>query len=718
MVWRDKAATGRPSISTHEALHRHFFTGLLRQQLGPIRPTEYAPVPAPNEQPPAGDDLPEAVEKGDCCNRKDIYRVPTPQDPKKFHWVDEKPSHYGVVGDKSRTKKAREAFAVNIYHKFIDSADEWQIHEIKVNSKLLRVVLGAVLEGYPGLTQHSLESFSPPFLPFIHRWQALLDYKNNLDADSETKRHLELFQEVLEPILKESFDKIQAVEATGHAAFEDLNLIYIPAMMVLEHATDSVGIVRNCQFQVPPCGPTFWRVGVDVVDWDGRRCGLLAQEIRVYEYAGLRALTALEASPLEGLPEEDVVRKRLISRGRIFEKLRGHFFKAFTNEHEERVNDRVIIDARAYHKYGPSFRESNNASPYCPPHPHHDRSEFPNYAKLSEIGQLTWVQSMNRYSSAVTDTSGKPMEIDLTPMTDDQCLLAVHYVKCFNIEKKRFEKLDVTKIHDIPWAERAFDSLVLDQGEKDLVLALVDREQFKQGHSFDDFIGGKGQGMIMLLCGPPGVGKTLTAETVSEHLRRPLYKLGAGDLGTDARVVEQNLNRSLNVCGHFGAVLLIDEADVFMETRTTNNLQRNELVSVFLRLLEYYNGIMILTTNRTRSIDAAFESRIDITLTYNTLTESDRQQVWRNFLNTMDAKDVDVGEADLIKLAKWDFNGRQIKSAIKTACILATKKQEPLNASHLTLVLGLRKKALGMMDGGTSGEDTVIKGVAENGIGG
>lgn len=83
----------------------------------------------------------------------------------------------------------------------------------------------------------------------------------------------------------------------------------------------------------------------------------------------------------------------------------------------------------------------------------------------------------------------------------------------------------------------------------------------------------------MLLCGPPGVGKTLTAESVAEHLRRPLYKVGAGDLGITARSVENCLNLALKLCSHWGAVLLIDEADVFMEARTANNIQRNELVS-------------------------------------------------------------------------------------------------------------------------------------------
>jgi SpoVK/Ycf46/Vps4 family AAA+-type ATPase len=278
----------------------------------------------------------------------------------------------------------------------------------------------------------------------------------------------------------------------------------------------------------------------------------------------------------------------------------------------------------------------------------------------------------------------------------------------FKIEKKQWELLDITKLHEISWAERAFERLVLAQDEKDLLLALVDRNQSTET-KFEDFVGGKGQGMIMLLSGPPGVGKTLTAESVAEHLRRPLYKLGAGDLGIDARNVEHGLDKALRLCAQFGAVLLIDEADVFMEARSINNLQRNELVSVFLRLLEYYSGLMILTTNRLKSIDTAFESRVDITLSYESLTEADRAKVWRNFLATLDAKAIDIEEADVLELAKWNFNGRQIKSAIKTARILAAKKQERLNARHLDVVLNLRNKALSMMNGEGNVEASVEK---------
>jgi SpoVK/Ycf46/Vps4 family AAA+-type ATPase len=202
----------------------------------------------------------------------------------------------------------------------------------------------------------------------------------------------------------------------------------------------------------------------------------------------------------------------------------------------------------------------------------------------------------------------------------------------------------------------------------------------------------------MLLSGPPGVGKTFTAESVAEHLQRPLFRVGAGDLGITAHSVERYLDKALELCAHWGAVLLIDEADVFMEARSIDSLERNELVSVFLRHLEYYRGIMILTTNRLRSLDSAFESRIDISLPYNSLTEENRRSVWQNFFWTLDADNIDIDEKDITELAKWDFNGRQIKSAIKTARILAAKKQQPLDMTHLSTVLNLRAKTLKMLD--------------------
>lgn len=103
---------------------------------------------------------------------------------------------------------------------------------------------------------------------------------------------------------------------------------------------------------------------------------------------------------------------------------------------------------------------------------------------------------------------------------------------------------------------------------------------------------------IAVLHGPPGTGKTLTAEGISELLKCPLYMASAGELGTDSRFLEAELQKILDTCHAWGAILLLDEADVFLEKRNMHDIQRNALVSIFLRQLEYFQGILFLTTNR------------------------------------------------------------------------------------------------------------------------
>lgn len=244
------------------------------------------------------------------------------------------------------------------------------------------------------------------------------------------------------------------------------------------------------------------------------------------------------------------------------------------------------------------------------------------------------------------------------------------------------------------------EKLVLEKEEKALLLAITSNHQNDKPVHFDDFIPNKGKGIIILLSGPPGVGKTLTAEVVAEKTKRPLYRLGAGDLGTTVSAVEQHLQEALERCAYWNAVLLIDEVDVFLEERSTNDLDRNELVSTFLRLLEYYEGIMILTTNRISSIDPAFESRIDISLAYRDLNQAARAQVWRGFIQSIAEESVQIEERDIEVLAEAELNGRQIKSTIKTACILAQTEGMKLSIEHLQIVLKIREKASNLISNG------------------
>ena len=164
------------------------------------------------------------------------------------------------------------------------------------------------------------------------------------------------------------------------------------------------------------------------------------------------------------------------------------------------------------------------------------------------------------------------------------------------------------------------------------------------------------------------MGKTLTAEGISEFLQKPLYMVGAGELGTDSRTLETQLSRILDIAHVWGAVLLLDEADVFLERRSVHDLQRNALVSIFLRLLEYFQGILFLTTNRVETFDEAFQSRIHIALRYNDLDKKARRVIWKTFLGMVareesgsdcQLRDI-VNDEELEGLARRELNGRQV----------------------------------------------------------
>lgn len=106
-----------------------------------------------------------------------------------------------------------------------------------------------------------------------------------------------------------------------------------------------------------------------------------------------------------------------------------------------------------------------------------------------------------------------------------------------------------------------------------------------------------------------------------------------------------------------------------------------------LRHVEYYRGILFLTTNRVKTFDEAFLSRIHVALHFQELSKSAKVQVWRAFLQKVGAQMEDFNEELLEKLASRDINGRQIKNATRTANSLAVSRHEKLGFVHLVETL-------------------------------
>ncbi|CAG8978525.1 hypothetical protein HYALB_00010068 [Hymenoscyphus albidus] len=255
-------------------------------------------------------------------------------------------------------------------------------------------------------------------------------------------------------------------------------------------------------------------------------------------------------------------------------------------------------------------------------------------------------------------------------------------------------RLNIDNISNVAYDEDNLENLVLPKGHKKIIQALVETHFKKHGasvyetesHYNADIVRGKGKGLIVLLHGAPGVGKTSTAECVAEHSRRPLFSITCGDIGETAKNVEENLERCFQLAHRWGCVLLLDEADVFLAQRSKTDLQRNALVSVFLRVLEYYAGILFLTTNRIAVFDEAFKSRIHLSLWYPTLDKISTAQIWQMNLDRTKEKESQLNlkiEGDRIMAFSkkhWKksqsensgfWNGRQIWNAFQTATAIA-----------------------------------------------
>jgi hypothetical protein len=203
--------------------------------------------------------------------------------------------------------------------------------------------------------------------------------------------------------------------------------------------------------------------------------------------------------------------------------------------------------------------------------------------------------------------------------------IPVHgYILMFHLELHHHLWVHVDNLTPYLYQPQLKDKLVLPKAHTDLIDILTAEMEML----LDDIIDGKSGGTTVLCSGPAGVGKTLTAEVYAEIIGRPLYRVHSGQLGLNVADMEKNLKEVLIRAQRWGAVMLIDEADVYIKRRD-DNLTMNAVVGVFLRVLEYFNGLLFMTTNRIDDIDEAIISRCIAMVRYQHPAEDERVRIWQ-----------------------------------------------------------------------------------------
>ncbi|HMY40145.1 MAG TPA: ATP-binding protein, partial [Marinagarivorans sp.] len=198
------------------------------------------------------------------------------------------------------------------------------------------------------------------------------------------------------------------------------------------------------------------------------------------------------------------------------------------------------------------------------------------------------------------------------------------FVLMFHLELHHHLWVHVDDMQLYEYQPQLREKLVLPPEQTDLIDILT----AEMDVLMDDIVEGKSGGTTVLCAGPAGVGKTLTAEVYSEIIKRPLYRVHSGQLGLSVAEMEKALKETLTRAQRWGAVMLIDEADVYIKRRN-DNIAANAVVGVFLRVLEYFNGLLFLTTNRVGDIDEAIVSRCIALIKYLPPDLADRKRIWQ-----------------------------------------------------------------------------------------
>jgi hypothetical protein len=633
---------------------------------------------------------------------------------------------------------------------------------VDIKSKQLRSALSDVMKDCKSVSLEAEEPTIDPNTLFLYLEELRTHYKKTLKAKVKAEKKkkvakkLEQQRQLLKALVGYIDEDYADIKKTLYPLLKAGNITF-ELLWALYHPNDIA--VTSCygSWEEPRCFKVeytnkcasmtrgeWYCIEGKYLEYDGKGFGFGDFEVDVDAFKGPRKITSLATYPLKYHAEPEKVKKQIIERGQKFIEMEGMHYKfhkgmAFQKKKKSvlkiNINGRVMIDPATFRRVNANYpiswikpkgdedlfslydSDSDEDSCCCG-----SDSEDGGAPKGSDEPKYKYKWTKNSHGDTVfcqveVDDEGQPIHREKVDkmieaaeardhsFTEDDLLLTSPVILGFSFSEKLWVEFTISGIHDITYNENAFNALVLPDNQKSIVRALVESHKSHGRKTIDDVVQGKGKGLVAVLHGPPGTGKTLTAEGISELLKCPLYMVSAGELGTDPGKLELQLQQILDIAHSWGAVLLLDEADVFLERREVHDIHRNALVSIFLRLLEYFQGILFLTTNRVETFDDAFQSRIHVALRYGELTPKAKKAVWKMFLDMcrkVEGMEVaEFSEAELDLLARNQLNGRQIKNLVRTAQALALNEKKMLTMDHIRRVIEVAETFDRDLKGGT-----------------
>ncbi|KAH7333227.1 P-loop containing nucleoside triphosphate hydrolase protein [Rhexocercosporidium sp. MPI-PUGE-AT-0058] len=591
--------------------------------------------------------------------------------------------------------------------------------EIDLESGALKELLAKILDHVPP-AQFKAEhvNFQSPFKVFVWQWPKLEKACETCETDTqERKQARQDLSEILDLVkasdsLSDYFNNLASHQGGDTVTFKNLWTLFQPGTKIYHRSyMEELQMFEvKTTLDIPERGG--FRVFAAAFDWNGSEFKPYTYEILIPSFDGSQSITNLRCFPVKYYHNTDGsnVEEKLLERAKLFSKL--------------------CLQTQVQYEYQGSILFNDTGPAPQPQMLHHpgmlsSRSASGLNVKVAQltmskviIDNFSYMRSRRNPGFgklALGEYLGLEVTIECPCDTCQKNSITKNWLKKilhYTPEKSRDEftdsnsrlllcppkvlgyslklgcwgqfSVDNIRIIDLSGAtvSESFDQgLELDEDNKQLLLGVVRNHEEAP---FSDVVEGKGRGLVILLHGPPGVGKTLTAEKLARATGKPLLSVSTAEIGVDPAKAERNFTNIFEDASRWKAILLVDEADVFLEERQgTRELDRNTLVAVLLRVLEYYDGIIILTTNRITALDVAVLSRIHVAIQYRDLNAEQQVKIVNNFLdNIITNKNIenrDFIDREIPKLFKRSrLNGRQIRNILLSASLMARSNQSKL----------------------------------------
>ncbi|KAK8024468.1 P-loop containing nucleoside triphosphate hydrolase protein [Apiospora rasikravindrae] len=693
-----KSLGTRPNADTFDTMDTDVYTGATAsdQRIHPVDDATEQTHPLP-QQP---------SQNGNVCGTKLLYEGP-PKCECCINWVEQYPDDLRESAEEKEDTK--EKAVVARMKKNHEEGKPLVLDSIVVQNEDLKAFLVDLFQGYRGITPKLKKLvLKAPFHPFFYRWDQFEDLRSRTyEKHSTTRPYATLLYELLRPEIQPLIDEVADLVVNQVITFKLLWALFEPSQRLYEnhHSQDRMYVHQSSAYIEDQCG-VFFVVTAKFVDWDGNKFGYRTTKVRMPQFAGTKPIRDLDIYPFHLHPSAAQITKTLLTEARSSENC-AQYSTSHTRDQRWywmrgrnaailsiwQLSERVILDTSLYWKMSedrPGSLKPLEKRSLAPKLDLEDQDHEDAMMLYENTVQRGMIDQESEDTWQIYPSAGGlgPINLAIPPLEEEELILCNNMLAAYALVLKKWVFLtDINGLQPINWNTRIFPNLVLPKTHKELVLSFIEAH-ISGDVQFDDIVEGKGLGLLMLLVGDPGLGKTLTAEAVAEKVQKPLYLLSAGELGRDAETVEWRLKMVLEMTAKWNAVLLLDECDVFLQDRSSARLDHNSIVAVSLRLVEYHKGILILTTNRAEAIDSAFQSRIHLTLRYPGLSAEAKATIWRQFVQgTKWAPGNTLTDEQYQELAALRVNGREIKNIVKTAFLLASRDKSPLGLEHLKKVV-------------------------------